>query len=136
MLQHYRYILTFRPPLSSKMKTVNINIGSNIDITYVIGQNQQENHQLLDNSSPADIWFHIDGMSSAHVVARLAGLKPALDRKQRGKALRQGAVLCKSHTAKAVSLKNIPIVYTECRHVEKTDVPGAVVASNTRTLTL
>lgn len=118
------------------MKTVNINIGSNIDIIYVIGQNQQENHQVLDNADPADIWFHIDGMSSAHVVARLGGLKPALDRKQRGKALKQGAVLCKSHTAKAVSLKSIPIVYTECRHVEKTAVSGTVIASNTRTITL
>jgi hypothetical protein len=35
-----------------------------------------------------------------------------------------------------VSVKNIPIVYTECRHVEKTDVPGQVVTSNTRILTL
>ena len=118
------------------MKTVVVNIGSNIDITYVIGQNQQENHQVLDNSSPTDIWFHIDGMSSAHVVARLGDLKPPLDRKQRGKALRQGAVLCKNHTAKAVSLKSISIVYTECHHVEKTAVPGAVIASNTRTITL
>jgi predicted ribosome quality control (RQC) complex YloA/Tae2 family protein len=118
------------------MKTVNINIAPNIEITYVIGQNQHENHQVLDGADPADIWFHIDGMSSAHVVARLGDLKPALDRKQRGKALRQGAVLCKSHTTKAVSQRNIPIVYTECRHVEKTPVPGAVIASNTRTLTL
>lgn len=118
------------------MKTVVINISPNIDISYVIGQNQAENHSVLDGADPADIWFHIDGMSSAHVVARLGDLSPSLDRKQRGKALKQGAALCKSHTAKAVSQRNIPIVYTECRHVEKTAVPGQVVAMNTRTLTL
>lgn len=118
------------------MKTVVINIAPNIDIPYVIGQNQAENHSLLDGADPADIWFHVDGASSAHVIARLGSLKPALDRKQRGKALKQGAVLCKSHTAKVVSQKQTPIVYTECRHVEKTSVPGQVIATHTRTLTL
>lgn len=118
------------------MKIVVVNIAPHIDITYVIGQSQAENHQVLDGTDPADIWFHIEGAPSAHVVARLGDLKTSLDRKQRGKALRQGAVLCKSHTAKMVSVKNIPIVYTECRHVEKTDVPGQVLTSNTRILTL
>ncbi len=116
-----------------KMKTVNINIAPNIGITYVIGQNQTENHSLLDGAEPDDIWFHVDGISSAHVVAHVPA---GLGRKERGKLIKQGAVLCKSHTHKVVSQRNIPIVYTSCRHVEKTDVPGQVVASNTHTLTL
>ncbi len=119
------------------MKTVNINItsdiGANIEITYVVGQNQHENHDLLDAAGPDDIWFHVDGISSAHVVARVPA---GLSRKERGKLIKQGAVLCKSHTHKVVSQKNTPIVYTTCRHVEKTTVPGQVIASSTHTLTL
>lgn len=72
-------------------------------------------------------------MSSAHVIARVP---VGLSRKERGKLIKQGAVLCKNYTHKVVSQKNTPIVYTTCRHVEKTDVPGAVVATNTRTITL
>jgi predicted ribosome quality control (RQC) complex YloA/Tae2 family protein len=115
------------------MKHITINIGT-ANITYAIGQNKNENHSLLDDANPDDIWFHIDGLSSAHVIAHLAGT--GLSRKDRGKALKQGAVLCKTYTPKAVSLKQTPIVYTECRHVEKTMVPGTVQTSNTRTLTL
>jgi predicted ribosome quality control (RQC) complex YloA/Tae2 family protein len=119
------------------MKTVNINIasdiGADIEITYVVGQNQHENHGLLDAAEPDDIWFHIDGISSAHVVARVPA---GLSRKERGKLIKQGAVLCKNNTHKVVSQKNTPIVYTSCRHVEKTTVPGQVIASSTHTLTL
>ena len=119
------------------MKTVNINIssdiGTNIDITYIVGQNQHENHAILDAAEPDDIWFHIHGMSSAHVIARVPA---GLSRKERGKLIKQGAVLCKNHTHKVVSQKNTSIVYTTCRHVEKTTVPGQVIASSTHTLTL
>lgn len=130
------------------MKTVNVNIGSDIgadiNITYIVGQNQHENHAILDAAGPDDIWFHIHGMSSAHVIARVPA---GLSRKERGKLIKQGAILCKNNTNKVVSQRNIPaaqkgaslkvrVVYTGCRHVEKTDVPGQVVASNTHTLTL
>ena len=43
-----------------------------IEITYVVGKNQSENHPLIQSSEPDDLWFHLADLPSAHVVAQVA----------------------------------------------------------------
>lgn len=101
------------------------------DCTYTIrtGQNAQENWDLIESSEPNDIWFHVDGESSCHVVLTM-GDRKKLPHKS---VLNYCAVLCKAGS-KAKSNKNVTIIYTEIKNVKinKKDNPGSVTTSNTK----
>ena len=40
-------------------------------ILYKIGTNAQENWDLIDESGEDDLWFHVNGLPSCHVVTSL-----------------------------------------------------------------
>jgi predicted ribosome quality control (RQC) complex YloA/Tae2 family protein len=115
------------------MKTTSVYIECiKTTIEYHIGGNAAENFELIDNAEPNDIWFHVDGLPSAHIVASIPE-SMRLDKKQWLKIAKQGSVLCKQHS-KYASQKNLPIVFTEIKNVEKTDVIGRVNITNQRTV--
>ena len=104
------------------MKTKVIYIPSLHDsITYKIGENAEENDCLIDQAGPNDIWFHVYNKKSCHVIACLP---EKIERKNIKYVVSQGAVLCKQFSYP--SEKNLPIVFTRRRHIEKTDTPGLV----------
>uniref|UniRef100_A0A7S4ENT2 NFACT RNA-binding domain-containing protein n=1 Tax=Pseudo-nitzschia australis TaxID=44445 RepID=A0A7S4ENT2_9STRA len=41
------------------------------DITCYVGRDKHENEHLIEYGWPGDIWFHVEGLSSAHVYFRL-----------------------------------------------------------------
>eukprot|EP00934_Nitzschia_sp_Nitz4_P007647 Nitzschia sp. Nitz4//scaffold1_size375055//179875//181515//NITZ4_000272-RA/size375055-processed-gene-0.360-mRNA-1//1//CDS//3329541033//7637//frame0 len=47
-----------------------INLNSE-DITCYVGRDKHENEYLIKYGWPGDIWFHVEGLSSAHVYFRL-----------------------------------------------------------------
>jgi predicted ribosome quality control (RQC) complex YloA/Tae2 family protein len=103
-------------------------------IDYSIGGNAKENFELIDNAMPNDLWFHVDGLPSEHVIASIPE-NLDIDRKQRLKIAKQGAVLCKQHS-KYASQKNVSIVYTEIQNVTKTEVLGQVEISNSKLIVI
>jgi predicted ribosome quality control (RQC) complex YloA/Tae2 family protein len=104
------------------------------DITFTIGGNAQENFDIIDASNPNDIWFHIDGFPSEHVIA---GIPEGLDtdKKKMAKIATQGAVLCKQHS-KYASQKNLRIVYTRVNDLMKTEKIGCVIALNQKIIVI
>jgi len=44
-----------------------------------MGKDKFENESLIEYSFPHDVWFHVDGLSSAHVYLRLEGLRNIRD---------------------------------------------------------
>jgi len=94
-------------------------------IVYKKGRDAQDNFDLIDASKDNDIWFHIYGESSAHVVASIDDLKISLDKKQLRDIIKQGAVICKEQSSYKSS-KNVPIVYTRIKNVEKSTPVGTV----------
>lgn len=38
--------------------------------TLLMGENQQENEEMIKYGLPEDVWFHVDDLSSAHVYLR------------------------------------------------------------------
>jgi hypothetical protein len=98
------------------------------DVDFIIGCNAQENFDLIDASEPHDVWFHVEGLPSEHVVACLPTDIP-LDKKQLGKIVKQGAVLCKQFS-KYASQKKLPIVYTQIKFLEKMEKVGCVLNKN------
>ena len=95
-------------------------------IIYKKGRDAQDNFDLIDDSNDNDIWFHIHGDSSAHVVASIDDLNMELNKKQLRDIIKQGAVICKQYSSYK-SDKNVPIVYTRIKDVEKSTPVGSVI---------
>ncbi len=116
------------------MKTITLAFGSqSTPVTFYIGRSQQENHSVLDDKKPTDLWFHLADTSSCHVVACLPD---DCDRKLRGAILRRGAALCKQYTAKVASQRGVPVTYTAVANVTKDVVPGRVTVHDGRTIVI
>lgn len=93
-------------------------------LTFYIGTAQHENHDVLDMGKPSDYWFHLTETSSAHVVASVPEGTP---RKHLKYIVKQGALLCKQHTAKVAKERNVTITFTRVANVRKTETPGSVI---------
>lgn len=103
-----------------------------INISFTVGKNAQENFNIIENSNPNDIWFHIDNYASCHVVA---SMPPDIDfdKKQLMYIIKQGAIICKQYS-KYKSDKNVSIVYTCVKNVTMTDVVGTVNIQSSKTI--
>ena len=95
------------------------------NIIFRIGQNKEENHALVLGAQAHDMWFHVEGKSSCHVVACVP---EGLSRKERGYIVRRGAVICRDcYCSKgSAGAANVSIVYAKIKHVIPTDVVGTM----------
>ena len=98
----------------------------NEEVHFIIGKNAQENFEIIDQSKPNDLWFHIENAPSCHVIAKI---NESWNRKQIASVVKQGALLCKINS-KFASVQNVPVIYTKVQHVEKTKTIGSVVVTN------
>lgn len=105
-------------------------IRSNID--FRLGQNAKENFELIDDSQPQDLWFHIHQVPSTHVVVHIPP-DQKYDKKALHKIVIQGALLCKQNS-KYRSAKDITIMYTTVEHVEKELKIGTVFVKKYKTV--
>ena len=105
--------------------------GLNREITFHIGQNKNENFDVIDKGDPDDLWFHANEISSCHVVANIPSDISDKDRKY---IIKAGALLCKKYTNKIKSLNDIEVVYTKIKYIEKTQYIGCVKIINEITL--
>jgi len=101
-------------------------------VTFSIGKNAKGNDEAISAAEPDDIWFHLEGQSSCHVVA---SVPEGLSRKERGYILRKGAELCKQNSREK-SGKNVEIVYTKIKNIEKTDIIGQVILNERNIITV
>jgi predicted ribosome quality control (RQC) complex YloA/Tae2 family protein len=99
-------------------------------ICFTIGKNAQGNDEAISSAESEDIWFHLEGQSSCHVVAKIP---QGLARKERGYILRQGAELCKQNSREK-SAKSVEVVYTKIKNITKTDIPGRVIVTERCTI--
>jgi len=96
-----------------------------------IGQNKQDNFDIIDLSNPTDIWFHVEHMASCHVILKT-------DKKMRDiphQVLKRCAYLCKINS-KARTLNKCDISYTTINNVTKTDTIGQVLVTNCKTISI
>ena len=101
--------------------------GLNREITFYIGQNSNENFDVIDKGKDDDLWFHANNISSCHVVA---DIPYDISKKDIKYIIRAGSMLCKNNTNKLKNLRNIEIIYTQIKNIEKTNIPGCVVIIN------
>jgi predicted ribosome quality control (RQC) complex YloA/Tae2 family protein len=96
------------------------------ELEFYIGENAQDNFDILDITKATDIWFHLHNESSCHVVAVIP-VDSKFNRNQMSKIITQGALCCKQHS-KAKSNKHVEICYTRVINVVKTYIIGQVIA--------
>jgi predicted ribosome quality control (RQC) complex YloA/Tae2 family protein len=101
----------------------------NKNVLFRIGKNAEGNFQIIDLSKCDDLWFHISGVSSAHVIAIVPCF--TLDKKQKRDLVKRGAVICKKYS-KYASSKDVEIDYTEVKNVKKTNTIGTVTIRDPR----
>lgn len=108
----------------------------NIDLTITVGQNAQENWNIIDNSSDFDIWFHLgNNMPSPHVVISVPDKKKI--KQLSNNTIKYAASLCKMHSSKQYcNLHNLPVIYTNIKNVKKATKVGAVYTSYVQHITI
>lgn len=112
------------------MKTEVIYIhGLNKEVTFYIGQNKNDNFDVIDKGDPEDLWFHANDVSSCHVVAIIPKDSSKKDIKY---IVKMGALLCKKNTSKLKDQCQIEIIYTQIENIEKTKIPGCVNINNNK----
>lgn len=96
-----------------------------LEYVIEIGQNKQDNFDIIDLANPTDIWFHVDGMPSCHVILKTE----EKIRNIPNQVLKRCAYLCKINS-KAKTLSKCEISYTTINNVIKTDIIGQVHIKN------
>lgn len=94
-----------------------------------IGQNAQDNWDIIKQANKHDIWFHVENYSSSHVILRLEDKKE----KPTKQLLMECASICKEHS-KYKNHPDIKICYTTIDNVSKGETVGSVYTKRTQTL--
>lgn len=104
-----------------------------VEIVYYIGRSQSENFSVIDLGAPEDIWFHVAGLPSSHVVAAIPEDRK-FNKKQILTIVKRGALLCKQNTNKVARSNDVEITYAHVKHVQKTDIPGKVIVGHSKSI--
>ena len=102
------------------------------NVTFNIGKNAKDNFKVIDLGESEDLWFHVKGETSCHVVALISHI-PDLEKEEMKVIIEEGALLCKENTFKVASLKNVAIDYTFLKNIKKTKIIGCVTTQNLKT---
>ena len=105
-----------------------------MSILFYIGENAQDNFDIIDKCAETDLWFHAKNESSCHVVAVLSE-QPEIHKIKKQKMhtiIHQGGLLCKQHTSKIRNQQKIEFIYTKLKNIVKTKTIGQVITTNTK----
>lgn len=97
--------------------------------TILVGRNNVQNDKLtLKTARGCDIWFHTKNIPGSHVIVVTNGRTPP------DRTLEQAAILAALHS-KAAESRQVPVDYTEVRHVKKPAgaKPGMVIYETNQT---
>jgi predicted ribosome quality control (RQC) complex YloA/Tae2 family protein len=100
-------------------------------LVALVGRNDRENeHITFEVAGPADLWFHTKDVAGSHVILRLPSGTEVT-----AQALGQAALLAGYYSAARLS-SNVPVDYTERRHVRKPagSKPGLATYDRHRTI--
>lgn len=101
-------------------------VETNKEYTVIIGKNKNENDLIIRQSHPRDLWFHLQGISSPHIILQTQGdIIPK-------KYINQIVRLFPLHKSGLSSRFNV--IYTEIQNVKLTNVPGTVIPSKLKIL--
>jgi hypothetical protein len=83
-----------------------------------MGKDKHENEDLIKFGLPEDVWFHVDGLSSAHVYLRVEKGQSVESASQ--KAIEECAILTKANSIQGCKQGECWITYTPWANLKKT----------------
>lgn len=98
-----------------------------VNYSIKIGGNSKENDDLVKTSAKTDMWFHVDGAPSSHLILSHEGELNAIPKQ----VIKRCACLCKSHSS-SKSESKCGIVYTALANVLPTEFEGRVTTNEMR----
>lgn len=94
----------------------------------IVGENAQENWDIISDADSLDIWFHLENNPSPHVILKTNKTKLAdIDKK----IIFLCGAECKNRS-KLKSVKNTYVIYTEIKNVSKAEDIGSVYTKKTK----
>ncbi len=105
------------------------------NIKFLVGQNSQENWNLIDSCSKINneyIWFHLNSFPSCYVIM-CSSLTDISCGDLKNNILNYGAELCKKNT-KYRDLPNLKICYTSLKKLKKTNKIGEVIITGKKNI--
>lgn len=108
---------------------------NNREFQILVGQNATENLNLIDIANSNDMWFHVEGHPSGHVILKeITSNKNIKNVDYPYKLLLEGARYCKSQS----KLKNerCKIVYTTINNISKGKDIGSVIIKNEKYISI
>jgi predicted ribosome quality control (RQC) complex YloA/Tae2 family protein len=91
------------------------------EVNIYLGQNAQDNWEIIDKANQYDIWFHVQDFSSSHVILQLPESKAKINKQ----TLYYCANLCKQNS-KSKELNKVNIIYTKIKNITKGEKTGSV----------
>ena len=98
-------------------RTININ-GNDITIKYILGTNDKDNHQIIDDADPNDWWFHLNDNPSAHCIVE----RDEIDTED----MKFACSLIEEKSKYAKLKKRNKYCYTQIKNIKKTKKAGEV----------
>lgn len=92
--------------------------------TIFIGRSAKGNEQIIKMSHPESIWFHLNNISSAHIILESSG--DDIPKRYINQ------VAQKLFEYKTNLPKNINVIYTKVKNVKLTNTLGTVIPTNTK----
>ena len=99
----------------------------------IVGENAQDNFDIISISSQNDLWFHLEHFSSPHVI--LQNPKNLKRNKMPKMAIYFALEACKKHSKFKTVTKKISFIYTEIKNIKKTNIIGQVISKKTTKIT-
>lgn len=98
------------------------------------GKNAKDNSRLIQESEPLDIWFHVSGESSAHLILKNEDQEDIIAKLRKDGTIYRSALELKKSSGKFSKMNNISVDYCYIKYVKLTDVPGRVNISHFKTI--
>jgi len=99
-------------------RTIEID-GKEIVIKYILGLNDKDNHQIIDDADQNDWWFHLSDYPSAHCIVE----RDVIDTED----IKFACDLIESKSKYAKNKKQNKYCYTQVKNLKKTKKAGEVV---------
>tara|TARA_E500000178_G_scaffold329563_1_gene360598 strand:+ start:157 stop:543 length:387 start_codon:yes stop_codon:yes gene_type:complete len=108
-----------------------------VEITFRLGKNALENHELIDDADPNDLWFHLDGFPSGHCILEV-NRNNNFDSNNKFNRINDidsidiiyAANLVKSHSKLKNHNKKLKVIYTPVKNLKKGKAKGEVIMLN------
>ena len=96
-----------------------------VTITFRLGRNAAENHDIIDDSDPNDLWFHLDGFPSGHCILEVRSINnvnlnndfTSLD--PNVSEIAYAANLVRSYSKLKNHNKKIKVIYCQVKNIKK-----------------